>query len=371
MKQTTPVLSLLVALLLGLGLPSAIQAQGEAAPPATADPNLVPFAGPGEGLEAAVSGLDYRLGPGDGLVVAIWGPQPQVFEVKVDLEGAVLIPTVGLVDVRGDLLGEAKKKITTKVNRSYRGVTVTVTLSELRRFQVHVLGQVRRAGTYLATAVDRVSAAVGWSGGLGADSGARRIQVKNQGEIRAEADLPRFFRDGDMDSNPLLQDGDVIVVPFVGKQFSILGAVNAPGSYQFLPEDKLSDALELVGGFRTDAQAETLEVVRYPEGQEEPLRFFLTGNGELFAAEAGWAQDLPRPETFFKPVLSGLEVDDNIQYPDIQLHPDDVIFVRSIPVERKRRFVDVRGEVAFPGTYAITEGETTISQVVKMAGGFT
>jgi protein involved in polysaccharide export with SLBB domain len=48
-----------------------------------------------------------------------------------------------------------------------------------------------------------------------------------------------------------------------------------------------------------------------------------------------------------------------------------MVFVRLIPEDRLRRLVEVRGEIHYPGYYAISEDATRLSEVIAWAGGVT
>jgi protein involved in polysaccharide export with SLBB domain len=345
---------------------------GSGETPVVTDPGEgVRPAGPGEGLEGAVSGLDYTLGPGDRLVIGIWAPQPTVYEVGVTLEGEILIPTVGTLNVNGIPLAEAKERIGALILESFRDVDVTVTLTALRRFQIHVLGRVNQPGTYLATAVDRVSAALAWAGGFSPDANQRRVLLLAGGEIRAEADMILFQGRGESGSNPLLRDGDVIYVPYTGRIFELLGAFHANGRYPYRTGDHFSDALLVGGGLHPEAVLDTVEVARYLEGRSAAFRFFAVAGDGLAAADPGEAYLLPPETGRVRPADLELEVVESIEYPDFALLPDDQIFIRSVPRSRRTRLVEVLGEIAYPGRYAIIDGKTRVSDVVAMAGGLT
>ncbi|MBC6952346.1 hypothetical protein DWB58_30920, partial [candidate division KSB1 bacterium] len=54
---------------------------------------------------------------------------------------------------------------------------------------------------------------------------------------------------------------------------------------------------------------------------------------------------------------------------DALLRPDDQLFIRRIPDWRVGPLVEIRGEVKFPGMYAIDWGKTRLSEICQLAGG--
>ncbi|MCK4413052.1 MAG: SLBB domain-containing protein [Candidatus Eisenbacteria sp.] len=326
---------------------------------------------PGSGLEAAIAGDSYRLGPGDSLMVGIWAPQPVTFDLGVNVEGKLILPGIGEYAIDGMLLDEAREMIIAALMQHFHDVEITVALTQLRRFQVHVLGQVVRPGTYLGTAVDRISAAVHWAGGFAPNASERRIQVTSADSLRAQADLFIFLRRGIPGANPWLRDGDIIYVPFARHRFTVRGAVNEPGDFEYLKGDRLGDAISFAGGFTPEAFPDTLEIVRYIGPDRHPVRFFAIAAGALVAAR-------PRDEAFLPDVTGRFMVHDvpmrsggTVEYPDFDLLPDDMVFVRAIPEYRVKRLVEIGGEVVYPGFYAISEGESRLADTIERAGGVT
>jgi protein involved in polysaccharide export with SLBB domain len=53
------------------------------------------------------------------------------------------------------------------------------------------------------------------------------------------------------------------------------------------------------------------------------------------------------------------------------LEEDDRLFIRQIPEWEVGLTIEVKGEVHFPGIYAITKDSTTMSEIIEKAGGFT
>lgn len=330
----------------------------------------IPIAGAGAGLEGALAG-SYQLGPGDSLAVGIWGPSPITYPLVVTLEGTVIVPAVGELPVDGLTLEEARARIRKGLLTQFHNVDITISLIGLRRFQVHVLGQVTHPGTYLATAVDRVSACVGWAGDFLPNAGQRNIAVMSGDSVRAHADLFAFLRRGIDVSNPRLHDGDIVYVPYARERFSVLGAVNEPRSFEYLQGDRFQEALSFAGGFAADAYPDTIEVARYLGPDRHPVRFYVIAGGGIVAARPADEPHLPATVgRFLAHDFSGRGGEAPV-YPDFELQPDDIVFVRAIPEYRIKRLVEVEGEVIYPGQYPINEGETRISDVIRRAGGVT
>ncbi len=55
----------------------------------------------------------------------------------------------------------------------------------------------------------------------------------------------------------------------------------------------------------------------------------------------------------------------------VLVQPDDRIFVHARKLYRQKRQVEVWGEVRFPGVYAINKSEMRLSDLIRRAGGFT
>ncbi|MEZ4653874.1 MAG: SLBB domain-containing protein [Candidatus Eisenbacteria bacterium] len=138
-----------------------------------------------------------------------------------------------------------------------------------------------------------------------------------------------------------------------------------------MPGDHLSDAIFFAGGLTADAFTDTLEIARYPGGGAPRYRFFIPNGGAPIAADSISVGHLPAEVGRFSPVGARIVMDRALDYPDIEIEASDLVFVRVVPEERLRPLVDVRGEVEYPGSYPIVEGETRITEVIAWAGGFT
>ncbi len=167
----------------------------------------------------------------------------------------------------------------------------------------------------------------------------RGIVLKRNNGDEIPVDLQKFRTTGDFEENPYLKNDDVIIFPsndIKNNFFSISGIVNNPGTFYYVEGDKLSDALELAQGL--NPAYEKIDSV-------EISRLSYDGNTQS---------------------IEKVPIKDNIP-----LQRGDRL--RFIAQENQRRnfSVSVLGEVISPGSIPITKENTTLYDVIKLAGGFT
>ena len=167
----------------------------------------------------------------------------------------------------------------------------------------------------------------------------RNIILKRRNE-EIKVDLQRFYVLGEEKNNPYVLDGDVIYVPSRKGEVSIYGAVNRHGNYELFEKDRVFDIIKLALGLKTDAFLEKTEIVRFINDKEtETLSFNL------------------------KNAISDPECEDNVI-----LQNDDRIYIKAIPKYHEKQYVNVAGEVKYPGIYAIEDGQTTLLQILIQCG---
>jgi len=297
-------------------------------------------------LEKAIDPDEYIVGPGDKIAISFW-EEYSTQEVVVTPEGSILIPQVGSVKLNGLTLTEAKEMIKDELLKKYKSPYLTITLTSLRKFKVSVTGSVEQPGTYSAFAHERISEIVQKAGGFTDSSSQRNVIVKRANGSELRADVGKFLSIGDQSKNPYALDGDVIYVPVIEdtiSHYGIYGAVRAPGECEYGVEDSLLDLINLAHGLTSDANLSLAEIIRFnPDNQT----------------------------TTTIPVLLGELLDEGKRELNLPLKRDDRVFIRSIPKYHQKKQVTIQGEILYPGVYAIEEGKTKVTDLVKMAGGFT
>jgi protein involved in polysaccharide export with SLBB domain len=388
---------------------------------------------PDEGLATldVPVGPDYVLGPGDELSISIWGGVAENLVCVVNRDGGVALPEAGLVQVAGLTMERAQATISDALRTQYRNAHVVVTIAHLRSIRIFVVGDVQRPGSYEISSVASPVSALYAAGGPTAIGSLRILRHLRGEKLIGDIDLYDFMLHGLRDVHAQLQSGDTLLVPPVGPQVAIFGAVKRPAIYELRTEKNLAEVLENAGGVTVAAALThiTVDRVNANEGRQEiGLNAEVNENpavtmGRLaqFAVKDGdrvhVASVLPTSERVV--YLQGhvarpgrIAYRDNMRISDVlrsygdmlpepaatgevvrlvapDMHPEtiefnvpDVLignFALSLqPFDTVRVFgryeqdaptVSIGGEVMHPGAYPLFEGMTA-SQLVRTAGGF-
>lgn len=308
-------------------------------------------------LSATVDPARYHVGPSDVLSVNLWISPPIQHRLEVTPEGTLIVPAVGEVRVSGLLLSEAKERVLAAVRHRYLGVNATVTLVRPRPVIVSVRGEVLHEGEYTLYATDRADRAIRMANELAPSDEPYRLEevlrrmslrmlvIRHRDGTESSVDLVKFLATGDDSLNPYLREGDVVVVPrkdVTKNVFGVYGEVNLPGRFEFVPGDRLSDAVRIGQGLTKNALGDSAEFSRLSEDGRSMRTQIVALPGLIPGSDA-----------------------------DVHLAPGDRLVVRSRPELRADYRVHVEGEVLYPGTYPITKDRTRVSEVVRLAGGFT
>ncbi len=298
--------------------------------------------------DAIIRSERYIVGPGDTFSIHIEaGEEPVTLPILVGAEGKLVIPYVGAIQLAGLDLGACRRKIRDAVSERLNQLDIQISLARLRSFPVNVVGHVVHPGTYMVEGTEQVSELISQAGGLlkppDGRASRRNIRIQRLSEhgrpmdTERRADLALWRLSGDIAHNPFLLDGDQIFVPALVDSVRVAGAVYKPGSYEFIPGDRVSDLVALAGGLNGDAATASAELLR---------TFFAEGREERNAVRLSRA-------------LAG-DADANLP-----LRAGDKLHVAI-----KERRVTVEGEVYFPGSYFIGSG-ITLRELIRKAGGFT
>jgi len=277
----------------------------------------------------------YLLGPGDKLEINFYGSKERKVSAYINRQGKVVLPFIGPINLLGMTYEEAKNLLYKKVENELTGVEVDISLSETRSIGVYILGEAYKPGRYVMSGLSSVSNALFVSGGVNEQGSLRSIQIKRNDILLSTYDFYDFLLKGSLESDVVLQDGDVIFIPFIENSVILGGAFKRPHRYEFLEGETIEDAIYLGGGFNS-------EVYGSP-------------NIELSSIDNSTA----------KRVLSYI---DPRKESDKLLKNGDVLNISSVSGV-KPRTIKLSGELKNPGEFSIQPGDR-ILDIINRAGGF-
>jgi protein involved in polysaccharide export with SLBB domain len=377
-------------------------------------------------------GPDYVVGPGDTLTITLWGGVTQTFTRVIDRDGRILLPEAGSLSIAGLALSQVQSLVEGALQRQFRNAQIAVTVSQLRSVRIYVVGDVLRPGGFDISALATPLSALYAAGGPTA-AGSLRILRHYRGQSLVEdIDLYDFLLHGLRGKSAGFESGDTLLVPPVGAQVAISGAIKRPAIYELKPgESSLAFVVEDAGGFTAavspehiaveriaaDRQRETTTVDLSAAHDQAAIHNVLAGFAVQDADRIRIASILPYSERVIyleghvarpgrQPFRDGLRLSDVLHndqdmlpepashgeivrlvppdlhaetiafdIPDVligntnvELHSFDTIRIFG-RYEVDSPRVTIHGEVLRPGTYPLSKGMTA-AQLVRMAGGF-
>lgn len=212
-------------------------------------------------------GPDYVLGPGDQLNINIWGGLSQTLVRPIDREGRLTVLESGPIQVAGLTMATAEALVQDTLRAQYRNVRVTLTVSRLRSIRIFVVGDVERPGSYELSALASPITALFAAGGPSATGSMRTLRHYRNERLIGEIDLYEFMLHGVKANDDRLQAGDTLLVPPVGPQVAIYGAVKRQAIYELRGEKQLSQVLEDAGGITVAAALTHITINRVVANQ--------------------------------------------------------------------------------------------------------
>ena len=261
---------------------------------------------------AAETPVRYRLGPGDRLRMSVFRMEGYETTSEVMSDGSLNLPRLGSVSVWGLTMDEARERISRGYATILRRPIVYLDLLAARPVRVSISGEVQRpglysigqGGTYQLTSSGSggsspSSPAIqtsGWptlvdgvqkAGGLTAHGDLRRVTVLRPSGgpgspvRRMQFDFLQVLETGGPTVNPLLYDGDSVVIPRAEQlsetellkvasstfapdtiSVNVVGEVERPGAQSVKANSPLSQALLSAGGLTRRADGGKVRLLR-------------------------------------------------------------------------------------------------------------
>lgn len=315
---------------------------------------------------------DIILVPTYEMLVDISGnvKRPMIYEMK---DGETIDDVIGFA---GGFMGNAYTENLTMVRQNGREYQVYTLGSEeypsfrlmdgdaitvgaiLDRFEnrLEIKGAVYRPGIYqLSDKINTVKSLITAADGLKGDAFQNRALIHRLKEDFTLEIIPvdiKAVMDGTA-ADVKLKSDDILYIPSVHDlndigYVTVTGEVAKPGTFVFAENMTIEDVIIQAGGLLESASTAKIDVSRRIKNP----------SGMSSAPELG--------EMFTLSVDDGYIIDGDKAF---VLQPYDHIYVRKSPQYGSQQHVRIQGEVLFPGLYALEHKNTTLSDLVKLAGG--
>jgi len=243
---------------------------------------------------------DLRIANGDVLDVSVLGATDFNSEVRVSENGAVTLPLLDEVPVAGMTASELAKDLKNRLLKDgyFNDPLVSVTVKEYAADGVSVLGEIRKPGFYPLLGPSKLFEVISVAGGTTATAGNKVTITHRDTPQQPETITLSFGEQGSRESNVTVTPGDTIVFEKAGLVY-VVGDVRKPtGIVMSNPDLTVLQALAMAEGANHGAALTKAMLIRKTaQGPSEvPLRL-----NEMLSAKI----------------------------PDVEVQPDDIIFIPS------------------------------------------
>ena len=221
----------------------------------------------------------YRIGPGDVLDIRIYTrPQLSRDAVRVEGSGMIRMPLLD-TEIKAACLteGELAKEISTRYGRYYRNLQVDVFIKEYHSRQVAIIGAVNDQSRFelqrRVRLLELLTYAKGPSSRAGQTINIVHSTTPSPCKQTAENDDATAFStyklsdvlQGDPQSNPYLEAGDIVTVPDADQVY-VVGNVFMPLTISLKEPITLTRAIAMAGGLKQDTRKDKIRVLRQEPG---------------------------------------------------------------------------------------------------------
>ena len=211
----------------------------------------------------------YLIAPGDELKLTVFGNNQLDLIVKVDLNGNIRIPDIGIFFASGSSFGKLKERLKIYLGRYFSGLLakpqksfLDVSLTQIRPVKVTVLGESKTPGAHLVSGFATVLNALYAAGGINSSGSLREIKIYRNNKLINTLDLYDYITKGNLDRDFRLTNNDIIFIPSRLSTVKLLGKVKNKGFYELKPKETLSDLIRFSGNLPAGAATDAVNVKR-------------------------------------------------------------------------------------------------------------
>lgn len=368
---------------------------------------------------------NYTLGPDDELIISVYGYSEKKYDARVNELGEIYIPNVGPILVSGLTMEQASEKIKNKLAATiYSAIRsgqtkVQITLGKIRSIRVTVIGQANKPGTYTVSSLTTLYNILYLCGGPTEMGSYRNIEIIRGNEKRT-ADLYDFLIDGIQKGNILLQEGDVVRIPYYENRITLSGNVKRTGLYELKKNETFTDLLKFSGGFTDSAYRGAVTVERITDSLRKIIdlpssayttfqikgsdkfivsklmdvygnRIYITGAvqrpgpyewrqgiavKELIAKAGGLTTDaftqralIYRYQENMQPEMQSVNLDSVLQYGSLALlKKNDSLVINTISFFKEKETISINGNVRIPASLPWRKNMKLMDAILSSGG---
>jgi polysaccharide export outer membrane protein len=192
---------------------------------------------------------DYVVGPNDVIIVTVSGA-PEYSSVsntgqqhgngsRVDGNGYIQMPTLGLVKVDGMTLSQIRDHIQNLLKQYIREPSVMVEITEYKSYPLYILGQFKNTGVFYMDRPFNVLQGLALGGGYDAIANPRSARIIRDKRV-LPVDVYELLMNADQTQNVWLKPGDTFFMPDNKNQNVFVFGVGKPGMTISLPPSGLN-----------------------------------------------------------------------------------------------------------------------------------
>ena len=276
------------------------------------------------------------LGPGDVVDIGLYG-YPNHFRKNVNVapDGRISFLQARGIMAQGHTVDELRGLLDQALGEYFRSPRTMIMPREFRSKRYHIMGSVRRSGSYVldrpVTVIEAVAQAEGIRTGLFDHVTIELADLERsflvRGNRRMPVDFKALFHTGDLSQNILLEPDDYIYVPSSSSnEVYLLGAVKRPGAIGITTDATVMRMIAVRAGFLRTAYKDKVLIIR-----------------------GSWVE----PETFVLDAAAVLRGEAT----DFVLEPKDIIFVSERPWVRAEELLDLAARAFLQSATATWAGE--------------
>jgi protein involved in polysaccharide export with SLBB domain len=281
---------------------------------------------------------NYILGPDDEVIINVYGYSEKLYRQNVNAEGNIYIENVGPVMISGLSVEEAEAKVRNRLAATiYKAISsgatkVQLRLGSIRSMRITIIGEAKKPGTYTVSSLTTLFNALYLCGGPSDKGSYRQIELIRGNKVVRKVDLYRFLNAGDRSDNLMLQEQDIIRIPFYESRMVFEGLVKRPGIFEIKSGETFEQLFSYAGRFSDFAYRKAVNIYQITD--------------EKLSLKTLASEDFSN----YKPGAA------------------DSVVVNGATMRFANR-VRIRGAVLRPGDYELMPG-MDIKQLIEKAGGF-